>query len=190
MFTTWLAIPVLGQVPGPARWVGTTLVVLGVFGLQLETSDLRAPTRLVRRFARERGSLLMIGVAVCWSLAMPLDRLALDRASAPVHAMVLNGGVALGALAWLVARRRLPELRTAVARPGLVLLALAVATAAIGLQLLAILEIWVGLAETLKRALGSVLALLLGWWHFAERVTGWQIAAVTVMILGVALILL
>ena len=64
--------------------------------------------------------------------------------------MVLNGGVAVGALAWLVARRRLAELRTAVARPGLVLLALAVATAAIGLQLLAILEIWVGLAETLE----------------------------------------
>ncbi len=61
---------------------------------------------------------------------------------------------------------------------------------ALGLVLLAMTQVWVGLVETLKRAIGSFSSLLLGWYFFSEEIGAAKLTAVVLMALGVALILL
>jgi drug/metabolite transporter (DMT)-like permease len=188
VFTTLVAIPILGQVPSGRQVAGIALVVAGA--LLLHAGGVGEGAGFCRRALRERGSLLMLGVALAWSLTMPLDRLALDSASPPIHALALNGGVALGALGVLASRGRLRELGAVRRIPGLLALTLLVAASAVGLQLLAILEVPVGLVETIKRGFGSTLALLFGHLAFHEPLTARGALAVLVMTGGVALILL
>lgn len=188
VFTTALAVPILGQVPTTRQVAGIVLVVVGALALQ--AGDGPVGMGFWRRVAHERGSLLMLLVAAGWSLSMPLDRLALDHASPPIHALALNAGVAVGVLGLLAVRGRLAELGDVRRRPLLMVATLLVAAAAVGLQLLAILDVPVGVVETVKRGLGSGMALLLGRLVFGERITPRAILAVAVMSSGVAMILL
>jgi uncharacterized membrane protein len=181
VFTALLAIPMLGEVPATRQWLGIVLVVAGAFALNLPAE---------RPYWRwERGAALMASVALLWSLTVPLDKLAMARASAPLHATVLCGGVAIGVLAVLVWQRRLGELAELRRVKGVFVLALATSLAALGLQLLAMQQVWVGLVETLKRGLGNVSAVVFGRAVFGEPVTLRKLLAVGLMAAGVALIL-
>ncbi len=183
--TTLVGMPLLGETPSPAQAGGTALVVLGA--VVLGWPDVAAEARTAA--ARRRGALLMLVVAASWSVALPLDKLAVARSSPAAHALVLNLGVGASAALALAASRRWADLRPALARPGLVAAAVATAAAAIALQLLAIQRGPVGIVETLKRAVGSTLALAWGRHVFAESV-GWRrLGAVGLMTLGVALVL-
>lgn len=190
VFTTLLAVPMLGEVPGRFQGIGIALVVAGAFALHAAPERGRGPLELTRAFLRERGSMLMAGVALLWSLGPPLDKLAIARSSTSFHALVLSGGVALGLFLVLAACGRLGELRHAGRRPGLLIVALLVSASALALQLIAIRIVLVSLVETVKRGLGNVAAAALGRWVFHERVGWWQWTAVAVMAAGVALILL
>ena len=190
VFTSLLAIPLLGERPGGPEWLGIVAVVAGAFWLNVDrrASEVGAP--IWRRLGRERGSVLMVLVAALWSLAMPLDKLAVASATVAFHGAVLNVGVALVLVLVLVlapAEGRLSEVRR---RPGLVAALVAVSILALGLQLIAITRVWVGLVETLKRAVGSLLALLSGRLFFDEAIDAQQVLAVLLMGFGVALVLL
>jgi len=190
VFTSLLAVPLLGERPGSLEWVGIVAVFLGAFWLNVDRQGTQPELPIWRRLGKERGSLLMILVAALWSLALPLDKLALRSASVPVHGTLLNLGVALILAAILVSRPgggRLGEVRR---WSGLVAALVAVSVIALGLQLVAITRIWVGLVETLKRAIGSLLALVSGWAFFGEQVDVQQVLAVLLMGAGVGLVLL
>lgn len=182
VFTALLGIPMLGEVPTPLQGLGIFLVVAGAFALNLPEE---------RPYWRwERGAALMTAVAFLWSLTVPLDKMAMARASAPFHATVLCGGVAAGVLAMLVWQRRLGELADLRHVRGVFVLALVTSILALGLQLLAIQQVWVGLMETLKRGLGNVSAVILGRAVFGEPVTLRKLLAVGLMAVGVGLILI
>ncbi len=190
VFTTLLAVPMLGEVPGPFQEAGIALVVVGAFGLHARPGDGRSPRELLRAFFHERGSRMMVVVAFLWSLGPPLDKMAIRASSTSFHALVLSGGVAVGLFVVLAARGRLGEVRRAARRPRLLIVAFLVSAAALALQLVAIRMVLVSLVETVKRGLGNVAAAGIGRWVFGERVGWWQWAAVAVMAAGVALILL
>jgi multidrug transporter EmrE-like cation transporter len=59
---------------------------------------------------------------------------------------------------------------------------------ALVLILLAITQTWIGFIETMKRGLGSFLAVVWGRMFFAEVLTARKMVAVAVIALGVALI--
>jgi drug/metabolite transporter (DMT)-like permease len=182
VFTALLGIPMLGEVPTPLQGLGIFLVVAGAFALNLPEE---------RPYWRwERGAALMTAVAFLWSLTVPLDKMAMARASAPFHATVLCGGVAAGVLAMLVWQRRLGELADLRHVRGVFALALVTSILALGLQLLAIQQVWVGLMETLKRGIGNVSAVILGRAVFGEPVTLRKLLAVGLMAAGVGLILI
>ena len=190
VFTSLLAVPLLGERPGSLEWVGIVAVFLGAFWLNVDRQGTQPELPIWRRLGKERGSLLMILVAALWSLALPLDKLALRSASVPVHGTLLNLGVALILAAVLVSRpggARLGEVRR---WSGLVTALVAVSVIALGLQLVAITRVWVGMVETLKRAIGSLLALVSGWAFFGEQVDVQQVLAVLLMGAGVGLVLL
>ena len=132
----------------------------------------------------------MAGTALLLSLTIPLDKLAVERASPPFHGLVLTAGIALGTLAVLVVQRRWGELSGL--RQGWLpfILALVSSTLALGFQLMALKLVLVSLIETLKRGIGNLLAVLLGRAVFGEAVTPGKLAAALLMAAGVALILL
>lgn len=185
VFTTLLAIPLLGEVPGATQLLGIAAVVLGAFLLNLGGNGGVAGLR----GDAAGGAALMAAVALLWSLATPLDKLAMERSGVPFHATVLNLGVAAGMLAVLVASRRVAELRLPAADRGSTALAVLATLVALALFLFAISEIWVGVVETIKRGIGSTLALLLGGVLFGERVSARQVVAVVLMTAGVVLVL-
>ncbi len=190
VFTTVLAVPMLGEVPGPWEVGGILLVVAGALGLHMAPGRGPNPMELARAFARERGSVMMAGVALLWSVTPPLDKLAIGRSSPAFHGLVLSVGVAAGLGAILAALGRLSQLRTLGRRPALFALAVLASAGALALQLLAIKMVFVSLVETVKRGLGNAGAAAAGAWILDETVGGWQWAAVALMGAGVALILL
>lgn len=190
VFTTLLAIPMLGQQPSGLQMFGILLVVAGAFVLSLPAEGPLSPAAAWRAWRTDRSALWMVFVAFCWSLTVPLDKLAMDRASGPLHGLVLNLGVGLVVALLLVAQRRTGELADVRKAPIVFLFGVVISAVALGLQLIAIQKVWVSLVETLKRGIGNGMAVVLGRLIFKEAITVRKIAAVGLMVVGVALILM
>jgi multidrug transporter EmrE-like cation transporter len=198
-FTTVLGFLVLRERPAPIAWLGVALVVAGAFWLHLG-AEAGAETAIPTGDAPERGRIaallahpggwLMALTAFLWSLTIPLDKLAMARASAPFHGLFLTSGGALGTFTILAASRRLPEVRGIRTGWAPFVGALVGTTLELGFQLTAVRVLLVSVFETLKRGLGNLLALALGRLVFGEPLTWRKLAAALVMAGGVALILL
>ena len=187
VFTSLLAVPILGERPAILQVAGILLVVGGAFWLNVPATGDATLSRIGRAVLDEPGSLLMILTAFCWSLAGPMDKLAVQASSWPVHALVLSVGIAMACVVVLAGRGELGELRAG--RWGLVGAAVLLTAVGMGLNLIALTLVWVGFIETFKRALGSVLALVWGRIIFSEAILATQVVAVLLMAAGVALIL-
>lgn len=183
--TAALALPILGEAPSASQLLGIVLVVAGAMTLNSEGHLLRPFAGLLR----ERGALLMAGVALLWSLSGPLDKRALQHASVSFHATVMTLGVSAGALLVLWRQRRLSVLSVGRSEWALLAAAMAATSLALTFQLLAFQGVLVSLVEAMKRAIGSLAALVLGRIVFDERVEALHVAAVAVMVAGVFLLL-
>ena len=189
VFTAILAIPMLNEVPEPRQWFGIAAVVAGAFWLHAGPETATAAV-VWKAFLREPGSRLMVGVALLWSLTMPLDKMAVQASSPSFHGLVLGLGVALALVALAALQGRLGEFRDLTNRPGLLLAGVLMTVGALALQLLSIRLVWVGFVETVKRGIGSLLALIWGRLIFSEPLAAGRFIAVALMGVGVALILL
>ena len=185
VFTTLTAIPMLGERPSALGVTGILLVIAGAIWLNWPRQAL-APGEIRHSL---KGALMVAGTALLWSLTPPLDKLAVERASAPFHALVMASGVAFAVLLVLAVQGGLGEIGAVRRAPGLLALALLVSAAALGMQLLAMPLVFVGTIETLKRGLGNCMALVYGRALFGETVTPSKILAVGLMAAGVGLIL-
>jgi drug/metabolite transporter (DMT)-like permease len=189
VFATLLSIPILGERPAPLQAVGIVLVVIGAFWLQAPADGRSTLHAVFVALARERGSLLMILTALCWSLAAPLDKLAIGASSPLFHAVVMMGGISICGVAILASRSQLAELRVRRSTYGLVGLSIGLTAVGLIMNFVALRLVWVGFVETGKRALGSALALLWGRTIFSEPLGVRKLAAVALMGVGVGLIL-
>lgn len=210
-FAALAAVPLVGEWPGWRRGLGILLVVVGALVLNLQAGGReaqgrpegggrgwrRAPATVVRAFRAslrafltERGSLLMVLVAVLWSVAISCDKLAIERATPALHALVLFAGIGLAALLGLAAQRRLGDLSAVRQTPWSFPGALLVGTVALGLQFLVLQWVLVGVVETVKRGIGNTAAVVLGRAVFGEAITAQKVAAVVLMAAGVALVML
>lgn len=181
VFAAFVAIPLLGELPSGWQWAGIALVVVGAVSLHL-----RGDAPLWRRL--DAGSAMMVGVSACWALSTTLDKLALEHASKPVHALVQTGGVALALLAWLLLRRAplsVPR-RAWPALGGSV----AFAAGALALQLWALQLLFVGIVETIKRAVGMTSSVVVGRIAFEETIHPSKLVAVALMIAGTVAVVL
>ncbi|MFW5876981.1 MAG: EamA family transporter [Myxococcota bacterium] len=183
VFTTIVAVPMLGEHATALQWVGIVAVVAGALLINAHRGH-----SLLGALLREPGSVLMIGVAAIWSFTAALDKMALRHASVGAHATVQTGGVAVVLLVWLIAMRRLGTLRRMwpVDRPQAA--AIFFAAGALGLQLLAFRLLMVGLVETLKRAVGVIASVAIGRVAFTEPITRPKVAAVVLMTVGTVLV--
>jgi drug/metabolite transporter (DMT)-like permease len=190
-FVAAFARPLLGEWPRPVQLLGIALVVAGalLLGGAAAEGGIAAWWRALRR---EPGARLMLLVAVCWGLTLPLDKLGVEAVGPARHALVLCAGIAAGTLLVMLVRRRAGELAAGLRGRTLPLLAVAVAVSAVALilQLLVIRVALVGVVEAVKRAVGNVMALLLGGALFGEAI-GWKkVLALLLLVAGVVLILL
>ncbi|MFY9825281.1 MAG: DMT family transporter [Thermoanaerobaculia bacterium] len=188
VFTTLTAIPLLGERPSAAGVAGIVLVIAGAIWLnwprrRTETVEPADPRRALQ------GAMMVASTALLWSLTPPMDKMAVERAGAPLHALVLAGGVAIAVFAVLALQGGLGELRNVRRVPGLLTLALVVSAAALGFQLLAMPKVFVGTIETLKRGFGNCMSLVYGRLFFRETVTLSKILAAGLMAAGVGMIL-
>lgn len=190
VFTTLLAAPLLGEIPSSRQLAGVVVVVLGVLWLQLLHSDSDAGEGAAGRGLMDRGTLLMVGVALLWSLAMPLDKMAMAASSPAFHGVVLTFGVALGVLAMIFLRGEPAKLVGYLREGRLLTLAVALTLAALALQLLAVSQTWVGLVESMKRAVGSVMAVIVGAAFLSEPAGLGKVLAVVLVGAGVVLVML
>ncbi|HEY0515410.1 MAG TPA: DMT family transporter [Thermoanaerobaculia bacterium] len=185
-FAALLAIPLLGERPSAPQACGILLVVAGAIGLHWgaggDGDRAGHPGAL-------KGALMVALTALLWSLTVPLDKLAVERANAPLHGVVLTAGMAAGVLLALAVQGRLRDLGRVRRAPGVYVLALVVSSLALALQLLALPQAYVATVETLKRGIGNFAALFSGWFFFHEPVTPRKVVAVGVMAIGVGLIL-
>ena len=78
-----------------------------------------------------------------------------------------------------------PEVRTWI----LLATGVVVGAAALGFQLLALQHAWVGFVDTVKRGIGSALALVFGRVFFAEPLTLRKVLAVGAIVAGVTVML-
>jgi drug/metabolite transporter (DMT)-like permease len=188
VFTTLSAIPLLGERPSAGGVAGILLVIAGAIWLNWP----RRPAGTAPAAGDPRrslyGAMMVAGTALLWSLTPPLDKMAVERAGALLHGLVLSGGVALAVFGVLAFQGGLGELGRARRVPGLLALALVVSAAALGLQLLAMPMIFVGTLETLKRGIGNCMSLVYGRLFFGEAVTPSKILAVGLMAAGVGMI--
>jgi len=190
VFAALLAVPLLGEQPSPRQWAGVLAVVAGALLLNARRGEAGSLGGLWGAFRREPGAPLMAAVALLWSAATALDKLAMLAAGAPFHATVLNAGVAAATLGLLAAGRRLGELRGWTRSLGGFAAALVFSVVGLAGQLLALRVLEVGVVETVKRSLGFILAVVLGRLAFGEPVTRHKLLAVAAMAAGVALILI
>ena len=191
VFAALLAIPLLGEYLSAMDGAGILLVIAGAIWLNWQPRKRGMPKEdgMPGRREKIRGALLVALTAFFWSLTIPLDKMAVERATAPFHGVVLTAGCAIGVLAVLLVQGRLADLAAVRRVPGLLPLALIVSTTALALQLLALPLMFVGTIETLKRGIGNLMALVSGRVFFGEAVTVRKVLAVLLMAVGVGLIL-
>ncbi len=190
-FVATFARPLLGEWPHGLQLAGILLVVLGALllgGAAAEGGSLAAWWGALRR---EPGARLMLLVAVCWGLTLPLDKLGVEAVGPARHALVLCAGIAAGTLVLMLARGSTGELAFGLRGRLLPLLAVSVLVSAVALvlQLLVIRVALVGVVEAVKRAVGNLAALLVGAAMFGERIGGRMVMAVGLLVGGVLLIL-
>ena len=187
-FAAILGAVVLGETIGARGVVGLVLVSIGALTLTL------APGRGLAGFLvgllEERGARWMIGVALLWSVTLLLDKRALAHAPPQLHALVLNIGVAIGALLVLAFRGQLGTLTAIRGSWGLLAGTVLVSAFALAMQLVALGGVELGFLETVKRGVGGILAVVFGRTLFAEAVTPWKVVAIALLTGGVALLVL
>ena len=128
--------------------------------------------------------------ALLWSLTIPLDKLAVERATAPFHGVVLTAGVAVAVLVVLVAQRAgaargIGRVRAVLGSASSPWWSARPPSPSSSWRCL----MYVGTVETLKRGIGNFMALLSGRIFFREAVTARKVLAVVLMAVGVGMIL-
>ncbi|MEO1084940.1 MAG: EamA family transporter [Acidobacteriota bacterium] len=190
VFTTLVAIPVFGEWPTGLQAVGIVVVVVASMVIARGASE--GVEGGVLSTLMKRGGLLMAGVALLWSITPNLDKLALEHATAGVHALILVTGCAVALAAVAVVQGRQAEVAALFRSPAaLGLLAASVVAAAfsVGVQFLAYEHVAVGFVETVKRGIGAAFALFAGRVFFAEHIGLGRLVAAGIMVAGVGLVI-
>lgn len=184
VFAALNALVLLGELPSTLAWFGIGCVGAGGVLLALAPGH-----TLLEALRKDPGAWRMLLVALLWSVSSSLDKLALRHATVPLHAAVQTGGVGLVAVSALAFRRRLGELRPVAHELRRVALTLAFAFTALAIQFVALRLVFVGLMEASKRAVGTVMALVLGRLLFDEPITRRKALAAFAIVVGTFLLL-
>jgi uncharacterized membrane protein len=173
----------LGDRPGPRGMAGVGLIVAGAYALHLGRGGPLAPLRAI---ARERGSLIMLGVAAAWSVTSVLDKICIMRSSPTFYLASFHLLFVAGSLPLIHVRRS--RVGRTFRREWRLLALIALATAGTMLAQMAALELTlVSYVIAIKRA-GMLVSVVLGAIFFGEKDPGRRLFGSALMAAGVAFI--
>ncbi len=188
VFSTLLAIPLLHEWPTIAQWIGIILSVLGVFWLYAPPDRPWAVFSFWSGFIKERGAPMMTFSALIWALTAPMDRLALQHASAAFHAVFVYTGVVIGIGFVFLNHQLWPEPPFSRKRwLSLAITGLLGGTSSL-LQLAALRITPAGPFEAIKRTISQLIALVIGALMFSEPMTKPKIIGIVILCIGIPLI--
>jgi drug/metabolite transporter (DMT)-like permease len=185
LFLLATEVLIIGDRPGPRGSAGVLLIVVGAYALQLGEGT--GPLGPLRAIARERGSLLMLGVAALWSVTSVLDKVCVTRSSPVFYMSAFHLLWVAGTLPLLLITRR-PILPTARREWRLLGLIAFTHVCTLLAQMIAIQFTLVSYVIAIKRA-GMLLSVLIGALFFGERNLKRRLLGAAVMSIGVALVL-
>jgi drug/metabolite transporter (DMT)-like permease len=170
--------------------IGTVLIVLGLLVLYNPPGYGLNLLATVRAFSKEPGVLPMLGTVGCWSLTPVFDKMCVQAASIPLHALIQISAICALAGIWIVVTSGLKGLippRQSI-KP---LIGGAIGAAAgYGFQLGAYQATFVAVAEGLKRVMGILASLILGRVMLAEPINLSKAVGIAILAVGVPLILM
>ena len=188
IFVLVFAIVFLQEWPTPIALLGLLIVAVGAFFLNPARTN--GDTSTVDRAGFQKGAVLMVCTAVCWSAAAAFDKAALAHSSFLTHLILLLAStVVLLLLTQLMFKRLRGHQQGSLSWFLLTLVCIAM-VGALALQLAAYVYWDVAYVEAVKRSIGLVGAVIVGTAVFKEANLGKRLLAVVVMASGTALIIL
>lgn len=184
LLTSWL---ILREVPEPVGVLGVLLIVGGAYVINLEKPSQGFLSPFLRIY-QEKGSLLMLLVALIWSLTANIDKICVLSSSPPFYLALFYLGFPLLYLPVMLAGSRGKLYQVKQNLPGLFFLGLAGALLIV-FQMLAIRIALVSYVIGLKRA-GMLFSILFGFAFFEERHLKYRLLGAALMMGGVACIVL
>jgi drug/metabolite transporter (DMT)-like permease len=185
IYVTLLAVPFVGEYPTFMQLAGILLAVFGALNLNLAAQEGMSLSKMWQAFRREKGSVLMTGVAWLWSINASLDKLAVAQASVPFHALVQVVGICGGLIFILARRTQLQQLRIAGRDYLLLLVAILFCAVALSLELTVIQKAPLRVVAIVKRVVELNLAIAIGYFVFKEALTKRKAVAIGLMALGI-----
>lgn len=190
VFTSMIGIPLLQEWPSSSQWAGIIMAVFGVLWLYAPPEQPWNIFSFWPQFFRERGAASMALSALSWSVSAPMDRLALRHASPPFHALFVFSGLVIFLFIWLTLRGEWKNAPIAPSFHGLMLATGAAGASADMLQLFSLQHIDAGPFEAIKRVTSQVIALIIAYFLFGERLTAPRMIGIGIICIGVPMIVL
>lgn len=185
VFIIFIAFLLLGEVPGVAGVFGILLIVAGVYTLNAGaySAGILGPFKAI---LKEKGSLIMIIVAVIYSITGTLGKVAIQHSSPVFFGSFYSIILALAMSVYLIARGRLGMVFS---RPASYL-PIGLCTAAMALShFIAISGTQVAYMISVKRT-NLIFSVLFGWLFFKESNIRERLVGTIIMAAGVFLIAL
>ncbi len=189
VLTTVFGTLALNEIPTLQQIAAIGLCVIGLMWLYLPDDNPRF-SAVFLRFGRDKGARYMLAVAVLWSATAPLDKTSVQLSSAATHAFIQVCLISAAILVYLFWFKKTSTMATV--RSAAVPAALASITAGVayGCQLVAYQLTLIAVVESLKRVVGLLSALLLGWLLLHEPINKHKITGIVLLGIGVPLIIL
>lgn len=184
ILTSWL---ILGELPRPLGIVGILLIVAGAYAINLEKLA-EGPLSPFRSIYREKGSLLMLIVALIWSVTSNIDKVCVLKSSPLFYLTLFYLIFPILYLPVVLIRSRGKFVQIGRNLPSLLILGVFGALF-IFFQMLAIRVALVTYVIGMKRA-RMVFSILFGFLFFGERYLKYRLLGAAFMIGGVACIVL
>ncbi len=188
-FTPAFLIPVafilLGEMPDMAGFIGIFIIILGAYGIHLNSANFLEPLQSI---FRDRGTRFMLLVALLWSISATVEKVAVLNSSPAFYGFTIYFLLALAYLPYIVWKRHENlEVLTGNIR-GFVLLGI-ITGALIFVQFSALRILLVSYVIAFKRA-GIVVSVLLAALFFHEKNPVKNLFFAGLMVLGVFLIMI
>ena len=198
VFAVCMSILLLDEYPTRTQQFGILLVVVGAYVLGRSKNDHRSndqtesiKTKSIQTKKKHiTGVWMMIGVAFCWACTLTLDKLAIQYADIPMHALAQSLVIGLSLLLVLMLRGRLSQLQEIYTHRGLFIGSVLLGCLATAAQLMAVRVVLVGVVEGIKRSIGLAMAVVNGRLFFDEPITSMKVGSIIVMSAGVFLLVL
>jgi drug/metabolite transporter (DMT)-like permease len=185
IFIIPLAYVLYGEVPSFAGFIGILMIIIGSYGIHLDSSDLFKPWKSLYQ---DRGTRYMLIVALIWSISATVEKAAVVNSSPLFTGFMLHAFMSLAYIpALFFQKNKIPAIFKTYAK-SMIILGL-IAGLVIIFQFMSLKTLFVSYVIAFKRS-GVLISVLLGIFFLKEAQPLKNLFFTAIMVGGVFLILL